>query len=478
MTLSYRAHDSSSAKAWFALAGFILAVKLGFLTIDPYPRFFLGDSAAYLASALGIWVPNDRSFTYGRDFIHPILDLFHSISAVVVVQSMLGAVNSLLAALCLHIGFRAPFWVAAATAILYSFEPLGLSYERFIMTETLTLFFFAMFVLTGLIYIVKPRMWLLVVLALMGTCVLSLRTFHIPVVIISTVAAVLLASPGLRQLTAEGRRTFPRFAAHALVALAATVVLHLSYQSYFALLTKQSPSYNGLDGLFLAAAWAPLVTRDDFPDKKVADRVLSELTIDLKDRWMRPAHRYWQGGLAQTLARERGGEIEANAIAKEIALNAAKRDSLGVMRLSLQTYADYWNRNIIRDSIAYDLGQKQLDRSLIDHFKKCCAEDLSKNDEQKSFTRWWHQAATPWYNFFLLSPILSVLLCIPRRYRAEAAFLGVTSLAVLMVSITFGTGAVVRYHPTLGWLTAVQLGVLLCYVCNQHGLEAKGSNGP
>ena len=125
-----------------------------------------------------------------------------------------------------------------------------------------------MFVLTGLIYIVKPRMWLLVVLALMGTCVLSLRTFHIPVVIISTVAAVLLASPGLRQLTAEGRRTFPRFAAHALVALAATVVLHLSYQSYFALLTKQSPSYNGLDGLFLAAAWAPLVTRDDFPDKR------------------------------------------------------------------------------------------------------------------------------------------------------------------------------------------------------------------
>ena len=475
MTLSCRPSNFSLLLPkvyWFALAGSILAVKIGFLALDPIPRFFLGDSAAYLASALDIWVPNDRSFTYGRNFIRPILDLFGSLSAVVITQSILAAANSLLVAFCLRARFATPFWVAATAAMLYAIEPLGLSYERFIMTETLTLFFFAVFVLTGLLYIARPRMWLLIVLALLGTCILSLRTFHIPVIIVSTAAAVLLGIPRLWQRSEKNRASFlPRFVAHALVAIAATVVLHISYQSYFAFLTKQPPSYNGLDGLFLVAAWAPVVTRDAFPTSKMADRVLSELKIDLRDRSMRPAHRYSRGGLAQTLAHEQGGEIAANAIAKEIALNAALRDPVGVARLSLQTYTDYWDNKIIKESIAYDLGQLQLNRSLIDHFQKCCSEDLSKSHELYSLTRRWHQAATAWYNFLLLSPLLSILLCIPRSHRAEAAFMGVTALAVLIVSITFGTGAVIRYHHTLAWLTCVQLGVLLGYVCNLSQLQ-------
>jgi hypothetical protein len=103
---------------WLALTAAVLGLKIALLAIDSLPLFFLGDSAVYLGSALGNGLPSDRSFTYGVIFIRPVLAVFGSLKAVVVVQSVLSSAIAVLAAVCLRVGFRAPLWVAAVAALL------------------------------------------------------------------------------------------------------------------------------------------------------------------------------------------------------------------------------------------------------------------------------------------------------------------------------------------------------------------------
>ncbi len=231
--------------AWLALAAAVLSIKFVLLAIDPLPLFFMGDSGAYLGSAIYKWKPNDRSFTYGLYVIGPILAAFGSLKAVVVSQAVLSSATAILAAVCLRVGFRAPFWVATIAALLYAVEPLALLYERMIMTEAAALFFLALFVLTGLSYINYPRVPLLILLALLGPYVLSLRTFYISVVLVSTIAAVLLGMPHLKDRSAEGVRAVGlRVLLHALVSITATIGFHAAYKQHFAYVTGSPPSYN------------------------------------------------------------------------------------------------------------------------------------------------------------------------------------------------------------------------------------------
>jgi hypothetical protein len=413
-------------------------------------------------------LPSDRSFTYGVIFIRPVLAVFGSLKAVVVVQSVLSSAIAVLAAACLRVGFRAPLWVAAVAALLYAVEPLALVYERLIMTETLTLLFLALFILTGLCYINHPRAPLLIVLALLGTCVVSLRTFHIPVVWVATIAAVLLGVPCLKEQSSGSLRGFgSKVLLHVLVAIVATIGFHALYKSYFAYMTNQPPSYNAADGLFLVASWAPVVTPDDFPSKAMAERVLPNLKFDLRKR---SNQRFSKGGLVDLLVEEQGGNArEANLVAKKIALHAALRDPIGVIGLALETYADSWDRGSIMRNVLSDQGGLELDKRLIDHFKANYSEDLSKHHLQDTIAKRWHRAAAPWYNFLLLSPFFSVLICIPRAHRKPAIFIGVIAWCVIAVSMGFGS--TVRFYHALGWLTCIQLGILLCYVSAAGGRE-------
>jgi hypothetical protein len=453
---------------WLALAAAVLSIKIALLAIDSLVVFGGGDSGAYLASAVSDWVPGDRSFTYGRYFIRAILAVFGSIKAVVVAQSLLSGATSVLAAVCLRVGFRSPFWVAAIAALLYAIEPLALLYERAILTETVTLFFLALFVLTGLSYINRPRTPRLILLAFLGTCILSLRTFHIPVVLVATVAVVLLGIPHLRDQNAGSVWDFgSRVLLHALVAIAATVGFHAAYQQYFSYVTNQPPTYNSGDGFFLIAAWAPVVTPDDFPNEATAERVLNNL-FDLQDRFNRNFHLFGEGGLVNLLQKDQApgisGYLAASEAAKKIALHAARRDPIGLIGLAVETYADYWNGKVMRKSIVGDQGPLKLDQKLIDYFQACCSEDLSKNHLQDTLAKRWYGGASVWYRVLLLSPLFAILLCIPRGYREQAMFVGVVVWAVMLVSVFFGVVVDVRFHHALAWLACIQLGILLSYI--------------
>ena len=308
----------------------VLALKLAFLALAILFRFFSSAIlAAYLHSAVMHSVPSDRSFTYGWLFVRPILATFGKLQAVVTIQTLLAAATSILAAACLRVGFQAPLWMAAVVALLYAVEPLALIQERLILTETLTLFVLAWFVLAGLCYINRPRASLLIALAFLGTCVLSLRSFYIPIVLVSTAATVLLGILRPRGQTALSSRGLgPSFLLHALVAIGATVSFHALYQYYFSYMTNQPPSYNSGAGFFLLSSWAPVVTPNDFPSREMAERVLPNLKFVLQDRHSRPAQQFVPGGLISLLFKEQDGEaLKTNQLAKTIALHAGLRRS-------------------------------------------------------------------------------------------------------------------------------------------------------
>ena len=444
----------------------VLALKLTFLALDSLPLFFLGDSAAYLHSAVMHSVPSDRSFTYGWLFIRPILATFGKLQVVVTIQTLLAAATAILAAVCLRVGFQAPLWVAAVAALLYAVEPLALIQERLILTETLTLFVLAWFVLAGLCYINRPRASLLIALAFLGTCVLSLRSFYIPIVFVSTVATVLLGIPRLRRQTALSSRGLgSRFLLHALVAVGATVSFHALYQYYFSYMTNQPPSYNSGAGFFLLSSWAPVVTQDDFPSREMAERVLPNLKFSLQDRQSRPAQQFVPGGLISLLFKEQDGEArKTNQLAKTIALHAGLRDPIGVMKLAWQSYTDFWDRDKMEHSLVVDQGHREMDQGLLDHFKTRYSEDLSGHHLQDTLAKRWHRAAISWYRILLLSPIFSLLLCIPRAHREQTISIGILACAVIVVATALGTVPTVRYLHALGWITCLQLGILLCHL--------------
>lgn len=226
-------------------------------------------------------------------------------------------------------------------------------------------------------------------LALPGTCIVSLRTFHIPVVWIATIAVVLLGVPRLKEQSGGSLRGFGlKVLLHALVAIGVTIGFHALYKSYLAYMTNESPAYNSADGLFLVAAWAPVVTPDDFPSKAMAERVLPNLKFDVQKPTVRANQRFSRGGLVDLLVEAQGGNTRrANRVAKKIARNAALRNPIGVIGLAWWTYADSWDRGTIMREVLSDQGQRELDQRLIDQFRAKYSEDLSKHHLQDTMAK-------------------------------------------------------------------------------------------
>src|SRR6478736_5960421 len=73
----------------------IVAVKALVLMLDANPRFFLWDSVTYLQGAIGGPLPRDRSFLYSL-LINAIAVPTHSMLALVIAQTLAGAIGALL----------------------------------------------------------------------------------------------------------------------------------------------------------------------------------------------------------------------------------------------------------------------------------------------------------------------------------------------------------------------------------------------
>lgn len=157
----------------------ILTVKAIFFGFDAEPSFHSRDSAVYLATAIGKWIPPDHSFVYGL-LLRPVALWPRSLLPVVVMQAVLSALACWLIAVCLVRYFASGFVVAAVCSVACAIEPLQLVAERCVLTESLATFVFAVFLLAVFSYVKTSSLSLLALIQIIAVALVSLRLSFVP----------------------------------------------------------------------------------------------------------------------------------------------------------------------------------------------------------------------------------------------------------------------------------------------------------
>jgi hypothetical protein len=456
------------------VAGVILVIKAVFFWVDHTPMMYLGDSTAYMCTATMGWIPPDRSFVYGL-VIRKIAVGTGSLTVLLAAQTLASAVAAMCCAVIVRRHFGAQPWVAAAAGVLCAVEPLQLLYERYVMTEALSLGFFAVFMTLALEYLKRPRVAWIVLMQVAGVLAISFRVSFLPAVTLATAVLPLLAVRGngrgwaaVRGFGQAVAGQWRRVMVHFLVAWVLFFTLHGAYRREYAeriepILPGAAPAYNYENGLFLLTFVAPIVERQDFPDPAKADEVFGYLPYDLRDYRNRSHQRWQEGGLVRNVMAAYPDPLEANRVAAQTAWNAMRRDPLGELRLAATSWADYWDRERLRAFMAADRGNRDLPPELLEILRYYFGIRGEGLPYLSTVTNRYFFAAWPWYLAVLLAPLPAAAM-VWRAQRAgwvrEGLLLGgFATLQVVNISVLTAEPTV-RFLHAIAWATVVMGGAV------------------
>jgi hypothetical protein len=455
--------DHSCLFRWTFFVILVFFVKFLLLCIDPLPMFYLGDSHSYLSTAVNRWIPLDRSFVYG--FVIRLIAVFsHSLTSLILFQVFTSGLNAIFVAYILQEFFSVRPRVAFCSALVCALEPLQLMYERYVLTEALTLFFLVLYFIVIFHYIRRPTFLLLTAVQLAGTALISFRLSFLSLVIINAFLLPLLAMtsypdrerlpdgvnharwrPGLMRLTAL----------HLFFSLAVTYSFHLGYRYTNGALSHKPPAYQYQAGTFLLAYLGPIVRPDDLPLTGLRSQIFGNLKYDLQDRHQRDKNHWAPGGLIALINEAIPDVLEADQTAKETAFNAIKRDPLGLVRLGISGFLDYWNLDILKCNMLSDRGDRPLPPSMVELLSNKFSLAAEKLPFLDTLTNRYFLLAWPWYLFLLCSPVyggIALVLCArgTRKYILAVLLpcLVITAQASVLIE-----GPTVRYLHALGWLS-------------------------
>ena len=436
--------------------------------LDPLPMFFMGDSASYIKTALTGWIPPDRSFLYGY-IVRWVSLPTRSLSSLVGLQVAIGVATTFLAAYLLVRYFGISRRWALLVGALYAAEPMHLMYERYIMTETLSLGMFAFGMTVAFRYIGRPRFSTMFLFHLLGIATVALRLIFLPAVLSMGILLPILAIPAFRNSVQAGKRMpkterkrwagmlSPRWMAGISLAfsMAMFLILHGGYKTLNGALSGRPPAYQYENGFFLLADWGPVLRRVDLPFPEKADAVFDGLRYDLSDRNTRGSQRWGPGGLISNLRAAIPNSAEANRIASQTAMNALRRDPFGVAALGALTFADYWDIGTLRAGILVDRGDgRELPEDFLYALKIVYGLEARLLPHTETLTKWYYLHAWPWYLFLLCLPVpafFAVCVCDHRNRPFLVLLLTVTCATVIMACLLVERPTV-RYLQPLGWM--------------------------
>lgn len=407
----------------------VLAVKATVLVCDAEPSFQFGDSSAYLGTALNKWIPHDRSFVYGF-ILRRIVVRPHSLQPLVIVQAILSGIASWIVGVCLLRYLGAKFLLAAVCSIGCALEPLQLMFERFVMTETMSIFALALLMLLSFSYLRTGHLSSLALIQIVGVFLFSLRYSYLPLVLILSVLLPLLVEPV---------RSFhwQRIAWALVLSLGLSQVLLLGYRHLYGRLTHGPAEYSSQDGIFLVADMAPIVKPIDFPAPEKRDAVFGSLKFPLTDPEMRRSHRWMSGGLCQAIEAVGKNEEETNRLARNTALRAMKRDPFGVVKLAAFTFSEFFNHERVKWNLELDQGQYVGPTpGDIEMLKRFFGVDLSKRNFN-SLTKRWEGHAFVWCGMVVALPLIYLAFVALQwsRIRAPEILCAATALILLATAV-------------------------------------------
>ena len=441
-----------------------LGVKLVWLAIDRAPLFYMGDSQSYVYSAIRGGHPLDRSRSY-EWVIWLISVLPGTLTTLVIVQTLAGAVTAWILAFCLLHYFKVRPAIAVAAAVVFAIEPLQILHERMVLTESFAMLILAVYVLLCFSYLARPRVFTLIAIAAIGVILLSLRLVYVPVTLLGAVLVPLLAwvmSSGERDATNRVKR----FLGHLAVSLFVTIGLHQLYKTANGAKANLSPAYNYKAGFFLASAWAPLIEPEDALDartRRVVEKQLYGSTYSLRDFSARDDQLWSEGGLTSEMKKAFGGDTyAANAAAQEMSERTLRRVPLSVVRLTARTYAGYWRPSRMRSQLLDEQGTSRgPEQEFLGKLKQWFNLDAAETAATMTPSKRYHLLGAPWYLVLTVSPLIGLLCVRWVRREARPGALLLAIFGTILLTVPCATAdALVRYLHPLVFGTFVALAVI------------------
>lgn len=452
----------------------IVCIKAVFLALDSRPAYSLGDSQAYLGTAISDYIPPDRSFAYG--FVLRLVALgTHSLSVMVRFQVLLSAISCWLVSFVLLKYFRVRFWIAVLCGVLCACEPLQLSLERFVMTETVANFLFACYFCLAVAYVRNGSLWILLAGQVTGISLLAIRISFYPqamlysvlVPVLSPQAQALWRSACERWKKLSSSRPSPKLlwtvAAHVSLSVLLTQSLLTGYKHLNGYLIHRPPKLFYDKGYFLLIDVLPIVKPEDCPIASLRPVIFSGLKLDIHSTRNRFAEHWANGEIIDRLEKLSPNQDVGAHLANTIAMHALKRDPLGAAGLMLRGFADYFDYRFFLSCLKIDEG---IGRPLPADFVqllKTTFHVVNPVGGEPSITKTWSLVALPWYCLLLCLLLISPLLLI----RATKEDRAVTVLCVVTALIFFEGATLTIDRPTArfltsgAWLFTVLLGIAL-----------------
>lgn len=462
---------------WWLFCLLILALNFLLLAFDPLPKLFMGDSQSYLWTAWSGWIPPDRSFLYG--YVIRWSSLWTgSLTSLLTLQAFFGAVTAILVALVCRWIFGLASRVSYLFGLLCSLDPLQLVWQRYVMTETISLFWYVLMLFFSFLYLKERRIWQLATVQTLSVLVISFRMSYLLVVEMSALFLPLIAFfPEIRAMFRKGSSTWSKMLLtkspgfHLALSILFMVVLHQGYRQINGRLAGREPAYLHATGLSILTTWAPALKPTDAPDPRLAKLISEGDQFHLNDIWARDAQLYRPGYLAARWKQIEPKAAISDRVAKETALRALWRSPMSIATLGAKTFLGYWDFNSVHRHAKNDLGKagnnwpKTREWTLGSHF----GLSPPQPGDAKAYTllQRYFLRSQPYYYVVLLSP----LVCSGLIFLVSE---GYVFLLFLHSWILFGTVTILskdvstRYLQPMSLLTILIFAVLVKAVIDRR----------
>ena len=465
---------SPLGNVWWLFCALVLAVKFLLLWLDPTPKLFLGDSWSYIRTALTGSIPGDRSYFYGY-LIRCLAVWPQSFTPLLVVQALASGATAIVFALICSRFFRMSKRISFLFGLICALDPCQLVWERYVMTETFSLFVYVLVLYWSLLYLRDRRIRQLAVVQALSVVLIGFRMSYLLVVLACTILLPLIAfalAPIRAVRNQSGARRPSRLTTgfvHVVASLAIMLLMHGAYKQVYGKLRKRESAYLHDAGAHLVSMWAPALEPEDATDPRFRELIAEGDKFKLKDLQLRNAQRFGKGFLIDRWRQIESSRKKSDRIAKETAMNALRRRPLQIVGLTLRTYMGYWGIASIQSYAREDLGYGELTEEqvkvLAEKFRFITVKLLPS--QPFSLLQRYFLASWPYFFIVVVSPLTCALATWVSRQRAFA-FLLFIHASILMVVITALSGqACIRYLQPVSLLTLLSIAICVDYLARR-----------
>jgi hypothetical protein len=442
---------------------------VAWMLLDFVPRFFQGDSLAYLATGEAGWIPPDRSWAFGY-LANFLLRYTHGYSAFILMQ--IGILACLIASARLFFSDAGRVGlIYGMTAVLLALDPLLEIYARFVMSDLLAVaaFFAAMLALIMILRerVAARRLWWFVLLFMISTiAAVFIRIAYASVIELMALLAGVLTS---RRIV---RRQWLALAAAASSPLIAVTILSAANGVIFGDRFQHEMFVNRLSGVFLASVFAPALQMSDFEAVGVPITDSEFLRLDLGNYDKRTGHPWVQSPdyLHQFIRDKLGVKAdytaEVNRVASRLVWNAFIRDPIAAAKVYAWSGIQYASPAGWHDALGTDLGlSRALPASFVDFSNRY---SILKIDPEITKVRSplvrFYEVASYFYPLLLLLGLVAAGYLVARRGHDDSVAVAVLIaglLADLAATPLYSYYVIARYVLGAVIISYVLIGVAM-----------------